>query len=307
MVRAVLSRPKFAASYFLGAEYNMSETQQKYCQVDLGRFAAADSEITVSAYHSYKRWFDTVAAVVMLVPGIPIILALMLLVKLTSKGPAIYSQVRVGKEGKLFTMYKIRTMRTDAEEKTGAVWAVKKDPRTTFVGKILRRLHLDELPQLFNVLRGDMALVGPRPERPEFVEILDQKIKGYSLRLLVLPGVTGYAQLNLPADHELVDVRRKLALDSEYIENASLWFDFRLVLGTVCRMFKYAHKTPLQCLGIYQTAETSPWAAYFHVPQANEITPFIGEQRLDILLGTPQLATDILTATGKSSQLNQAM
>ena len=306
-LRAMFSKLEFAASCFLEAEHNMSASQQKYCQVDLGRFTAADSKIVVSAYHFYKRWFDTVAAFFMLIPGIPIILALMLLVKLTSKGPAIYSQVRVGKEGKLFTMYKIRTMRTDAEEKTGAVWAVKKDPRTTFIGKILRRLHLDELPQLFNVIRGEMALVGPRPERPEFVEILDKKIKGYSLRLLVLPGVTGYAQLNLPADRELGDVRRKLALDSEYIENASLWFDFRLILGTVCRMFKYAHKTPLRCLGIYQTVETSPWAAYFHVPQANEITPLVGEQQLDILFSAPQLATDILTATGKSSQLNQAM
>ena len=285
----------------------MSESQQKYCQVDLGRFAAADSKITVSTYHSYKRWFDTFAAIVMLIPGIPIILTLMLLVKLTSKGPAVYSQVRVGKEGKLFTMYKIRTMRTDAEEKTGAVWAVKKDPRTTFVGRILRKLHLDELPQLFNVLRGNMALVGPRPERPEFVEILDKKIKGYSLRLLVLPGVTGYAQLNLPADRELSDVRRKLALDSEYIETASFWFDSRLILGTVCRIFKYAHKTPLQCLGIYQTVETSPWAKYFQVLQTNETMSHVGEQRLDILFSAPQLATDILSATGKSSQLNQAM
>jgi len=234
--------------------------------IDSERITQADSGIVVSPYHSYKRGLDLAAAVLMLIPGFPIILVLVLLVKLTSKGPGIFSQTRVGKNGKIFTMYKIRTMRVDAEAATGAVWATKKDPRTTLVGRILRRLHLDEFPQLFNVLRGDMSLVGPRPERPEFVELLDKKIKGYSQRLLVVPGITGYAQLNLPADRDFDDVRRKLALDSEYIECATFWFDLRLILGTVCRLFKYAHKTPLQCLGIYQKAETSPWAEYFEVP-----------------------------------------
>ncbi len=242
------------------------EFAPKSSQVDTRPFATAEFRVAASSYHSYKRAFDVLVAVLMLLPGIPIILFLMLLVKLTSKGPAIFSQVRVGKNGKLFTMYKIRTMRADAETATGAVWATKKDPRTTFLGKILRKLHLDEFPQLFNVLRGDMSLVGPRPERPEFVEILEKKIDGYSLRLLVVPGITGYAQLNLPADRDLDDVRRKLALDLEYIERGSFWFDFRLILGTVCRLFKYAHKTPLQFLGIYQKAETSPWAEYFQVP-----------------------------------------
>ena len=244
----------------------MSKSSPKSSQLDMIRLAAADSGIVVSSYHSYKRGFDMIAAALMLIPGIPIILFLILLVKLTSKGPGVFSQVRLGKNGKPFTMYKIRTMRVDAESGTGAVWATKKDPRTTLLGRMLRRLHLDELPQLFNVLRGDMALVGPRPERPEFVELLDQKIKGYSVRLLVVPGVTGYAQLNLPADRDFDDVRRKLSLDSEYIEGASFWFDLRLILGTTCRLFKYAHKTPLRCLGIYQKAETSPWATYFQVP-----------------------------------------
>ncbi len=285
----------------------MSEFEPKYCPVDLERFKVAKTKIALSPYHTYKRWFDTTTAVLLLIPGIPIILLLMLLVKSTSKGPAIYSQVRVGKRGKLFTMYKIRTMRADAEADTGAVWAVKKDPRTTVLGMVLRRLHLDELPQLFNVLRGEMALVGPRPERPEFVEILDKKIEGYSLRLLVVPGVTGYAQLNLPADRELNDVRRKLTLDTEYIENASLWFDLRLILGTGCRLFKYAHKTPLQCLGIYRKAEASPWAEYFQVPLVPEETPATGEQRLDILFSSPQVTPELVVAAGKTGRLNQAM
>ena len=233
-------------------------------------FGVADSGIVISPYHSYKRRFDLVLAVLMLIPGIPIILFLMFLVKLTSKGPVIFTQIRVGKRGKPFTLYKIRTMRVCTEEELGVVWAMTKDPRATFIGQILRRLHLDELPQLFNVLRGDMALVGPRPERLEFVKILDKEIKGYSVRLLVTPGVTGYAQLNLPADRDVNDVRRKLALDSEYIEKASFWFDFRLILATTCRLFKSSHKLPLQCLGIYQKAETSRWAEYFQVPLSED-------------------------------------
>jgi len=275
-----------------------SQSDPKSKLIDPRRFEAADSGIVVSSYHSSKRGFDMIVAALLLIPGIPIIILLMFLVKLTSKGPAIFSQIRVGKDGKHFTMYKIRTMRTDAEAETGAVWAIKKDPRTTLIGRILRRLHLDELPQLFNVLCGDMALVGPRPERPEFVDILDKKIKGYSLRLLIVPGVTGYAQLNLPADRGLNDVRRKLALDAEYIERASLWFDVRLILGTACRLFKYAHKTPLQCLGIYRKAETSPWAEYFQIPPVEDGLPTAGE-RLDSLLGTTsQLATSATRENG---------
>ena len=228
------------------------------------------SKPLLPVYHSRKWLVDRFFALVLLVPGIPLILLLGILVKLTSKGPVIYSQVRVGKDGKNYTMYKIRTMVQDAEVNTGPVWAIKKDPRITFVGKVLRKLHLDEIPQLWNVLRGDMALVGPRPERPEFVEILEQKIPGYKMRLYVVPGVTGYSQLNLSADRDLNDVRRKLALDMEYIENASFWFDLRLLFGTGCRVFKYAHRTPLEFLGIYQTAPNSPWADYYGVPDEND-------------------------------------
>jgi len=235
--------------------------------MNMAGFDVADSGIVISPYHSYKHRYDAVLAVFMLIPGIPIILFIMLLVKLTSKGPVLFFQERVGKNGKHFTLYKIRTMRVDAEADLGIVWATKKDPRATSVGKVLRGLHLDELPQLFNVLRGDMALVGPRPERPEFVEILTREIPGYSLRLLVTPGITGYSQLNLPADRNVNDVRRKLALDSEYIEKASLWLDIRLILATICRVLRYTHKTLLKCLGVYQKAETSPWAEFFQVPQ----------------------------------------
>ena len=131
----------------------------------------------------------------------------MLLVRLTSRGPGIYKQARVGKDGRKFMMYKIRTMRQDAEAASGPMWTQAHDPRVTFLGRVLRKLHLDELPQLFNVLKGEMSLVGPRPERPEFVRVLAEAIPGYRNRLAVRPGVTGLAQVNLPPDTDIASVR----------------------------------------------------------------------------------------------------
>ncbi|MCL2348509.1 MAG: sugar transferase [Planctomycetaceae bacterium] len=215
----------------------------------------------VSRYFFYKRYVDGLAAFLLLIPAIPVIGLLVLLVKLTSKGPGIYAQERLGKDGKPFIMYKIRSMGVDAEKETGAVWATAHDARVTRIGKFLRKFHLDELPQLFNVLRGEMALVGPRPERREFVSILGREIDGYSYRMSVVPGVTGFAQLNLPPDLEIADVRRKIALDFEYIENASFWFDFVLVLGTLGRFAKFLGTLHLQLLGVYRNVEDSPWAS----------------------------------------------
>jgi lipopolysaccharide/colanic/teichoic acid biosynthesis glycosyltransferase len=132
-------------------------------------------------------------------------------------------------------MYKIRTMVHGAESRTGPVWAAYNDPRLTRVGRVIRKLHLDELPQLWNVIKGDMSLIGPRPERPEFTHRLAQEIPGYLDRLMVLPGVTGLAQVNLPPDTDLESVRRKLVLDLEYIVSAGAWLDFRLLIGTAFR------------------------------------------------------------------------
>jgi lipopolysaccharide/colanic/teichoic acid biosynthesis glycosyltransferase len=216
----------------------------------------------ISSYFQYKAYFDIFLAGILLIPGFPLIAFLVLLVKLTSKGPGIYSQVRVGRSGKLFTIYKIRSMVIDAEQGTGAVWASQRDPRVTWLGAILRKFHFDELPQLFNVLRGEMALVGPRPERPEFVTVLDREIDGYLYRLNVTPGVTGFAQLNLPPDEVIADVRRKIALDFEYMEKASFFFDIRLILATVGRMFKFAGLTPVKILGVAREIEDSPWAKH---------------------------------------------
>ncbi len=233
-----------------------------------------------SGYFSWKSGIDKLIASLLLVFALPIIAVLVVIVRLTSKGPAIYKQVRVGKDGKSFTIYKIRSMRIDAEAATGAVWASRKDPRITLLGNILRKLHLDELPQLFNVVRGDMSLVGPRPERPEFVDALDKKIDGYSHRLLVKPGITGYAQLNLPSDIDLNDVRKKLVLDFEYIEKASLWFDFLLVFGTALKVVKLTGRVPLTILGVYRPVEKSKWAGPLRVSQETLVSQ---EQRLDAL------------------------
>ena len=237
----------------------------------------------VSNYFAWKSALDRLIAAFLLVFVLPVIGILVVLVRLTSKGPAIYRQVRVGKDGKVFTMYKIRSMRIDAELATGAVWASRKDPRVTFLGRILRKLHLDELPQLFNVLRGDMSLVGPRPERPEFVDKLDKKIDGYCHRLLVKPGVTGFAQLNLPSDIDLNDVRKKVVLDFEYIESASLGFDLLLIFGTALKVVKLTGRLPLTLLGVYRPVEQSKWAESLKVTQE---TCNVQEQSLDALFAS---------------------
>ena len=189
-------------------------------------------------YFRWKAPLDRCAAAVLLVPGLLLIILLVALVRLTSKGPGIYRQARVGKDGRRFMMYKIRTMQHDAEVSTGPIWTQPRDRRVTPVGRLLRRLHLDELPQLFNVIKGEMALVGPRPERPEFVCVLAEAVPGYRNRLAVLPGITGLAQINLPPDTDLVSVQRKIVLDCEYIERGGPWLDTRLMLCTFLRLFK---------------------------------------------------------------------
>jgi lipopolysaccharide/colanic/teichoic acid biosynthesis glycosyltransferase len=144
-----------------------------------------------------------------------------------------HRQVRVGLNGAPFTVYKFRSMRVDAESKTGAVWAVKDDPRVTKVGKWLRRLRLDETPQLLNVLRGEMSLVGPRPERPEFVKSLSEQIPFYTYRHCVKPGITGWAQINYKYGDTLEDTIIKLEYDLYYIKNLALWLDTFIIFHTL--------------------------------------------------------------------------
>lgn len=179
-----------------------------------------------------KRAFDLTLGIGLFVSTVPVMLIIWFAVRLTSAGPGFYSQLRVGRHGRHYLIYKIRTMYHDCERHTGAQWCMHRDPRVTALGRILRKLHLDELPQLWNVLRGDMSLVGPRPERPEFVGPLSVQIPGYAERHLVRPGVTGLAQIQLPADMTIECVQKKLVLDRKYVSDRTLWLDIRIVIGT---------------------------------------------------------------------------
>ena len=206
-----------------------------------------------SGYPRWKKLLDQALAAILMVPGVFVIALLALLMRLSSRGPGLFRQTRVGRGGRNFTLYKIRTMVDNAERATGAVWCKARDSRVTRMGKILRRLHLDELPQLFNVLKGEMSLVGPRPERPEFVDVLAEDIPDYYRRLAVPPGVTGLAQVNLPPDSDQESVRRKLTLDLEYIETLGIWLDVRLLAATVLRMVKIPESWTLAILGVRRT------------------------------------------------------
>ncbi len=187
---------------------------------------------TARWYLPLKSAFDWIFAAVLLVILAPFIAFAALLVKLTSRGPAFYSQVRLGRNSKPFRIHKIRTMTHNCEHHSGACWATADDSRRTGVGRVLRATHLDELPQLWNVLKGEMSLVGPRPERPEFVPNLEQAIPHYRDRLDVRPGVTGLAQVQLPADTDIDSVRRKLAYDLYYIRQMGPWLDLKLICCT---------------------------------------------------------------------------
>jgi lipopolysaccharide/colanic/teichoic acid biosynthesis glycosyltransferase len=183
-------------------------------------------------HHQCKAIVDFLVAAVMLIVASPLILLAALLVKLTSRGPAFYLQTRLGQHGRLYTIYKLRTMTHDCERHSGPRWSTPGDTRVTLLGRFLRRSHIDELPQLLNVLRGDMSLVGPRPERPEFLPQLERNVCCYRARLIVRPGVTGLAQVLLPPDSGLDTVRRKLAHDLFYAQHAGMFFDLRIVLAT---------------------------------------------------------------------------
>jgi lipopolysaccharide/colanic/teichoic acid biosynthesis glycosyltransferase len=194
---------------------------------------AVPTELTPHKFGGAKRVVDLVVGLLVLVAVAPLIVAAWVLVRLTSAGPGFYSQVRVGRHGRPYRIYKIRSMCTDSERTTGATWCVKNDPRVTPVGRVIRKLHIDELPQVWNVLKGDMSLVGPRPERPEFVGPLSQEVHGYSERHRVRPGVTGLAQIQLPPDTSVDSVRRKTVLDRCYIDRCTHWLDLRIMLGTL--------------------------------------------------------------------------
>jgi lipopolysaccharide/colanic/teichoic acid biosynthesis glycosyltransferase len=211
----------------------------------------ARKEAASAAADRLRQAVNMALAAIALVVLSPLLLVIAILVKLSSRGPVFYTQERVGLDrrgrslrpsnhrraldlgGQPFTIYKFRTMTVDAEHKTGAVWAAKNDPRVTEIGRFLRQYRLDELPQLINVLKGDMSIVGPRPERPTIFAQLRANIAEYPLRQRARPGITGLAQINHHYDACLDDVRKKVEFDLEYIRRQSLLEDLKIMVKTV--------------------------------------------------------------------------
>lgn len=186
-----------------------------------------------AVFSAAKRTIDIFIAAVGLIVAAPLIVAVALAIRMSSPGPVFYHQRRVGREGRVFTIHKFRSMRRDAEATSGAVWARHGDPRVTPVGRLLRRTRLDEIPQLINVLRGDMSVVGPRPERPEFVSTLTHQIPYYGQRHVVRPGVTGWAQIRYDYGSDVEGAMQKLQYDLFYIKHMSVAFDLFIILETI--------------------------------------------------------------------------
>jgi exopolysaccharide biosynthesis polyprenyl glycosylphosphotransferase len=180
-----------------------------------------------------RRIISTLLALLLSVLTLPLTPVIALLIKLTSRGPVLYRQKRVGLRGQVFDCFKFRTMRSDAEADSGPTWASDDDPRITRVGKFLRRSRLDEIPQIWNVLRGDMAFVGPRPERPEFVAKLNHEIPYYNVRHAARPGITGWAQINYGYGSSVQEAKEKLRFDLYYIRNVSVMLDLLIVFYTL--------------------------------------------------------------------------
>lgn len=180
-------------------------------------------------YNVYSRILDIGLSLIGLIIGIPLVIIFGILIKLEDKGPIIYKQERVGKHGKLFNVYKLRSMRVDAE-KYGAQWAQENDPRILKVGNFIRKTRIDEIPQLFNILKGDMSIIGPRPERPMFTMQFNYEIDGFINRLLVKPGLTGWAQVN--GGYEMTP-EEKLRWDIDYIQSRNIFIDIRIIFRTV--------------------------------------------------------------------------
>ncbi|WP_404309356.1 sugar transferase [Neorhodopirellula lusitana] len=193
-------------------------------------YAAVTAE--PSPYFQAKPLLEFIGTAMLMIIAIPVMAVVASLILVLQGRPIFYRQTRVGKHGILFRIWKFRSMRNHAEQQTGAVWSGDNDPRVTAIGKWLRCSHIDELPQLLNILAGDMSLIGPRPERPEFVCELSRELPAYMERLRVRPGITGLAQLGLGYDHSISDVEHKIELDVKYINEASMRGDCRLLLQT---------------------------------------------------------------------------
>ena len=186
-----------------------------------------------TSHRLVKAAMDYLLSSIGLIISLPIMALIVLAIKVDSSGPVFYRQKRVGKDGNIFKLLKFRSMRENAEKETGPVWAEENDERINRVGKVIRKLRLDELPQLINVIRGEMSFVGPRPERPHFVEHLKVQIPFYEKRLAVKPGITGWAQIEYPYGATENDALEKLKYDLYYIKNMSIFFDLSIIFQTI--------------------------------------------------------------------------
>jgi lipopolysaccharide/colanic/teichoic acid biosynthesis glycosyltransferase len=244
-----------------------------------------------SSYCSRFDWLGPAMSFFMMIVALPFIVGLVVLTKLTSRGPGIYRQTRVGLGGNVFTVYKIRTMSNDAESASGPVWTSGvSDPRVTALGKFMRASHLDELPQLFNVLKGEMSLIGPRPERPEFTQFLAREIPGYVARLSVKPGITGLAQVLLPADSDLESVRKKLGLDLKYVDNSGLVLDLKIAFCTATKMFGFRSTNVANWVGLARSLDVLPNETPLHPRKGKGL--FGGRQKGSAETGTGQSMVD---------------
>ncbi|MGR3318100.1 MAG: sugar transferase [Candidatus Anammoxibacter sp.] len=193
------------------------------------------------SYRALRPLIDVCISSVCLLIAMPVIFAAGVIIKLTSRGSAFYTQERVGRNGSTFKIIKLRTMCVDSEAQSGAVWAQKNDSRVTTIGRFLRKTHLDELPQFINVIKGDMSLIGPRPERPIFVAKFKEEIPGYANRLMVKPGITGMAQCYYKYDEDIRDVCRKLRYDMIYVKKMCWLLDVKIILLTFVVSFVWAN------------------------------------------------------------------
>jgi exopolysaccharide biosynthesis polyprenyl glycosylphosphotransferase len=227
---SVSDLPSFTERYFAQVPVRL---------IDARWFLNADIEFGHPIYQTLKRMTDVCVAACGLVIAAPLLALVAIAIRLESRGPVLYSHLRVGLFGQPFRIWKLRSMRQNAEA-AGAQWAGKADTRVTRVGWLLRRTRLDEVPQFWNILRGEMSLVGPRPERPEFVHELAQKIPFYAERHLVKPGLTGWAQINYPYGASVADAEKKLQYDLYYVKNASVSLDVQIMLRTIGAVMKGA-------------------------------------------------------------------